>query len=256
MLYTTSRDCGQLLLERRMRILVVDDVGYVRHYFDRLLTQNGHLVWTAASGFQALEILKQEALIQVVITDLLMPGMDGIELFTTAKKLERRDETGSLALPVFYLITALRPSSASQHRETNLLQKAMQMGFAEVLLKPIDNEHLLQQLANLEQKLLRNQPGRNDAAQTDHAELLHVIDQNIERLLCCENQSALTELAELLRGSLARIPKITSPVDTLPSERSADVEQTLPGLDSQNEPVFSTGRGFSPENGLSTESQT
>ena len=30
-----------------MRILVVDDVGYVRHYLDRMLTQHGHAVSTA-----------------------------------------------------------------------------------------------------------------------------------------------------------------------------------------------------------------
>ena len=239
-----------------MRILVVDDVGYVRHYFDRLLTQNGHLVWTAGSGFQALEILKQENAIQVVITDLLMPGMDGLDLFVTAQKLERRDAMGALPVLVFYLITALRPSSASPHRETNLLQKALQMGFAEVLLKPIDNEHLLRQLANLEQKLLRSQPGQIPATGADHAELLHVIDQSIERLLCCENEGALVELAELLHGSLARIPKIARQFDGLPGEQSVNVAQTLPGLHSQDDSVLSTSGGFSAENGLSMEKQT
>jgi CheY-like chemotaxis protein len=254
-----------------MKILVVDDVGYVRHYFDRLLTQNGHLVWTAGSGFQALEILKQENSIQVVITDLLMPGMDGLDLFATAQKLERRDSTGPLPVPVFYLITALRPSSTSPHRETNLLQKALQMGFAEVLLKPIDNEHLLRQLANLEEKALRIQPGQVSAVGADQAELLHVIDQSIERLLCCENGGALADLAELLHGSLARIPKIARPLDGLPRERSVNAAQMLQGLHSQNESVLSTpvhstpvlstsglstSGEFSAENGLSTEKQT
>src|SRR5436190_10265610 len=112
-----------------MRILVVDDVGYVRHYFDRLLTQNGHVVWTAASGYQAIDILNQDKAIQVVITDLLMPGMDGLQFFREAQKIDWGDSTGApLSRPVFYLITAMRPSSVTPHRETNMLQQALKMG--------------------------------------------------------------------------------------------------------------------------------
>jgi CheY-like chemotaxis protein len=239
-----------------VRILVVDDVGYVRHYFDRFLTQNRHLVLTAASGFEALDILKQEKSIQVVITDLLMPGMDGLELFRNAQKIDRRNGTVTLPQPVFYLITALRPSSTTSHRDTNLLQRALQMGFAEVLLKPIDNEHLLRQLALLEQKQLDSEPGQTAAASIDHAELMHVIDQSIERLLCCEDRSVLAELDELLNGSLARIPEIVRQLGNQPVAHSIDLEKTLQALESQDEPVLSTGSVFTAENGLSTEKQT
>ncbi len=190
-----------------MRILVVDDVGYVRHYFDRFLTQHGHHVWTAASGFQGLEILKKEIGIHVVITDLLMPGMDGLEFYSAAQKIDFRNAVGSpLPRPVFYLITALRPSVAKPHNETNLLQQALKLGFAEVLLKPIDNEHLLRQLALLEQKLVPVEPDAGAATATNREELLHVIDQNIERLLSDPDAESLAELADLLQSTLARIP--------------------------------------------------
>ena len=224
-----------------MRILIVDDVGYVRHYFDRLLTQNGHIVWTAASGFQAIDILNQENGIQVVITDLLMPGMDGLDFFRAAQKLDRRDETGgTLPCPVFYLITALRPSTVTSHRETNMLQQALQLGFAEVLLKPIDNEHLLRHLANLERELLRNQPGVDALPVTNYTELLHTIDQNIERLLCCEDRGMFSELTELLQGSLTRIPQIISQLDARPAEPLNSLEQSIPAANSQVEPLLST----------------
>lgn len=209
-----------------MRILVVDDVGYVRHYFDRLLTQHRHSVWTAASGYQALEILKEEQAFQVVITDLLMPGMDGLEFYRTAQKIERRDATGAeLPRPVFYLITALRPS-AMQRKETNLLQQALQMGFAEVLLKPIDNDHLLRQLAAIENGLRLGEAAADPAAETNHAELLHVIDQNIERLLCSANGESLAELTDLLRSTLARIPAIVRS-SQLVAENGLSMEKQL-----------------------------
>lgn len=249
-----------------MRILVVDDVGYVRHYFDRLLTQHGHLVWTAASGFQALEILKNEISIQVVITDLLMPGMDGLELFRAAQKLDRRNDSGAL-IPrlVFYLITALRPSSAKSHSDTNLLQQALQLGFAEVLLKPIDNEHLLRQLALLEKKLVPSQPAASPVAATNHAELLHVIDQNIERLLCNSDGASLAELTELLQSSLDRIRAIMRRPSALPLAQSSNFKHTLHDVNAQSEPNFSAsgtaagahaaGSSLVAENGLSMEKQ-
>lgn len=238
-----------------MRILVVDDVGYVRHYFDRLLTQHRHTVWTAASGFDALEILLQQNSIDVVITDLLMPGMDGLEFFKAAQKIEKYGEKGTLPLPVFYLITALRPSSVTTHRESNQLQQALQLGFAEVLLKPIDNEHLLRQLANLERNL-RSEPGENAPACIDPAELLHAIDQNIERVLCSHNLNALAELTELLSASLARIPEFIGKLDAQPITPSPNPEQMLQKLDSQDEPGRSTTSGLVAQNGLSMERQT
>jgi CheY-like chemotaxis protein len=238
-----------------MRILVVDDVGYVRHYFDRLLTQNRHTVWTAASGFDALEILQQQSSIEVVITDLLMPGMDGLEFFKAAQKIEKYGEKGTLPFPVFYLITALRPSSVTTHRESNQLQQALQLGFAEVLLKPIDNEHLLRQLANLERSL-RSEPGANAPACTDPAELLNAIDQNIERVLRSHNLDALAELTELLSASLARIPEFIGEHDAQPIKPSPNLEPTKQQPDRQDEPDLSTVNGLVAQNGLSMEKQT
>src|SRR5579859_6744924 len=118
-----------------MRILVVDDVIYVRQYLDRELTQNGHSVLMAASGMQAIEILKQDLSIRVVITDLLMPGMDGLDLFRTVKDMYSRDETGTLTRPVFYLMTAVRPDPTTTNRQSDMLVQALKLGFAEVLLK-------------------------------------------------------------------------------------------------------------------------
>jgi CheY-like chemotaxis protein len=211
-----------------MRILVVDDVGYVRHYFDRMLTQNGHSVLTAASGLQALELLKQDFAIQVVITDLLMPGMDGIELFRAAQKIDRQEAAGTLPRPAFYLITALRSSASTPHRETNMLQQALQMGFEEVLLKPIDNEHLLRQLTNLEQKLLRGAPHENSRA-VSNRELLCTTLQNVERVLCCEDREVLVQLTGLMRETLDRIPRIIELLDAQAAEGPINSEPALSG---------------------------
>ena len=133
-----------------MKVLIVDDVGIVRHYLSGLLTRHNHTVATAASGDEALEILKHDNALNAVVTDLMMPGMDGIELFKAARQIGRYDDKGQLPPLEFILITALRPTSAMQRKEASLLQRALDIGFVDVMLKPVDNDRLIQLLAKIE----------------------------------------------------------------------------------------------------------
>ena len=61
-------------------VLLVDDDDLVRAATADLLEDLGHVVLTAESGQQALELLRREAGIEVVITDQAMPGMIGTDL--------------------------------------------------------------------------------------------------------------------------------------------------------------------------------
>ncbi|MFH0945770.1 MAG: response regulator [Planctomycetota bacterium] len=62
-------------------VLVVDDVDAVRSVLRRGLEKDGHHVLEAADGREALRILARES-VQVVVTDILMPELDGIEVIT------------------------------------------------------------------------------------------------------------------------------------------------------------------------------
>lgn len=126
-----------------MKVLVVDDVRFFRYYLERLLVQHGHAVLQAASGAEALETLRNEPDIDVVITDLIMPAMDGFELFRAARKIRRPcDERGDL-LPRFILITTLGPNA---YENGGIVQQAQELGFADVLAKPLDNERVIEHL--------------------------------------------------------------------------------------------------------------
>lgn len=61
------------------RILVVDDDEFVRLAVSSVIERLGHEVLVAESGVQALEILAAEP-IDLIISDVSMPKMDGIEL--------------------------------------------------------------------------------------------------------------------------------------------------------------------------------
>lgn len=61
-------------------ILLVDDNADVRHILREQLQKMGHIVLDAQNGVQAVDYLKKSEDIQLVISDVMMPKMDGIEL--------------------------------------------------------------------------------------------------------------------------------------------------------------------------------
>jgi two-component system NtrC family response regulator len=107
-------------------ILIVDDEPNYRIVLSELLRDEEYEVFTADSGHAALKIAR-EADLDLVITDMKMPGMDGIELLSKLKEFNRR-------LPVI-LITA--------YAEVGKAVEAMHLGAFTYLAKPFSNEELL-----------------------------------------------------------------------------------------------------------------
>ena len=68
------------------RILVVDDEELNRDLLQQMLEREGYQVAIAANGQEALALLRQETF-HVVLTDLKMPGMTGVEAACTLKRL-------------------------------------------------------------------------------------------------------------------------------------------------------------------------
>ncbi len=107
------------------RILVVDDERAARSGLEKLLSGDGYVVATAENGIHALEIATEFSP-SVVITDLKMPGMDGLEL---VRQLRAQDSD----LPVI-VITAFG--------DVDTAVTAMRAGAENFLTKPIDFDAL------------------------------------------------------------------------------------------------------------------
>ena len=106
-------------------VLIVDDEASMRRVLEIMLTRMGYQTRAAANGVEALQ-LAQEQSFDLVISDLRMPGMDGIEL------LRQLRETG-LTLPVI-MMTA--------HGSIESAIEAMRLGACDYLLRPFDVETL------------------------------------------------------------------------------------------------------------------
>jgi two-component system response regulator AtoC len=110
----------------KIKILVVDDDDSIRRYIAKLLTQNGYDVSTVSNGKDAVNDLRTGAEVSLVILDILMPEMDGLETLAEVRKF-------SSDIPVLML---------SALGQTNIIVKAMKAGATDYLVKPFEEEEL------------------------------------------------------------------------------------------------------------------
>src|SRR6184192_851296 len=111
----------------RGRVLVVDDDPRLSRIFAELLHEAGFAVNTAADGRHALALLERMPF-DTMITDLALPGIDGMGLLRTVR------ERG-LELPVIFVTGTPQLSTAME---------AVEFGAFRYLLKPIDAEQLVE----------------------------------------------------------------------------------------------------------------
>lgn len=116
------------------RILVVDDTPLNVKLLEDVLTMKGYEVATAASGQEALDRIR-EAPPDLVLLDVMMPGMNGYEVCRAI-----RDDPGTALLPVV-LVTAL---DAKEERV-----KGLEAGADDFLTKPVNQPELLARVRSL-----------------------------------------------------------------------------------------------------------
>ncbi|WP_242334543.1 response regulator [Anaeromyxobacter sp. SG66] len=108
------------------RILVVDDERLFLELFGRALANAGHATRTASSAEEALALLAEERF-ELVVTDIVMPGMDGVALVREAK---RRDPE-------------LEAVAVTGREDVRMAVEAMKAGCADFLTKPVEPEELV-----------------------------------------------------------------------------------------------------------------
>jgi CheY-like chemotaxis protein len=97
-------------------VLVVDDEELVRHLIARMLSEDGYRVLTAPDGFEALRMLTQPVgPVDLLLTDLGMPGMSGEQLAKCAGEL--------LPAPRFLFISGFFPLAPHSQLPGPLLPK-------------------------------------------------------------------------------------------------------------------------------------
>ena len=78
---------GEDASERTSRILVVDDEEVIRRLLTEVLAEEGYWVTTVSDGQQAIDLLERERF-NLIITDMVMPGVSGIEVLRAAQRID------------------------------------------------------------------------------------------------------------------------------------------------------------------------
>src|SRR5262245_12081463 len=119
----------------RGRILAVDDQRYFRELIEGLLVEEGFEVQTCASGEEALRLL-DHTVFDVIVTDLVMPAMTGIDLVQRVKERDPEQE-------IIVVTGVVDVQSAVD---------AMKVGATDYLLKPFDRATLATALEGILQR--------------------------------------------------------------------------------------------------------
>ena len=205
-------------------ILLVDDEEGIRKVLSIVLADMGFRVHTAASGVEALQIFEEEKP-PIVLTDIKMPEMDGLELLRTIKRMNPDTEV--------IMITG--------HGDMNLAIKSVKYEATDFVTKPINDEVLeiaikrAQERISMRQKLYDythnlEQLVQDKTKQLVEAERLAAIGQTVaglshaiknitgglkggafvlEKGIELENQKYLLEGWEMIKGNVDKITNLS-----------------------------------------------
>ncbi len=113
-------------MSKAFHILVVDDNPPMAKTLADILAVKGYAVHTAYSGAEALRIL-QDQRVDILLTDVKMPDMNGVDLFRETREVHAN------------LITFLMTAYAAD----DIIREGLEEGIQTVLTKPLDIDFLL-----------------------------------------------------------------------------------------------------------------
>ncbi|MEZ4330472.1 MAG: response regulator [Myxococcota bacterium] len=186
----------------KARVLAVDDQRYFRELIEGLLSDAGYDVDTAASGEEALQLLECHDY-EIVLTDLVMPEMDGSELVRRIR--ERRPHQDVVVVTgVVDVKTAV---------------DAMKQGATDYILKPFDRESIVDAVSRIVERLrLRSEHARLIEENLEYMGIVSLF----ERATALFSTLAVEPLAERLLEGLCLETRAQTGVLWLAPENGSD----------------------------------
>ncbi|UCH21073.1 MAG: response regulator [Deltaproteobacteria bacterium] len=167
----------------KTKLLLVDDEEGIRKVLGIALSEIGYMVFTAENGEEALKIFRKETP-PIVLTDIKMPGMDGIELLRTIKRENPDTEV--------IMITG--------HGDMDLAIESLKYQAVDFVTKPINDDVLEIALNRAHDKIITRQKLRD---YTENLEAL--VQEKSAKLIELERQAAVGQAVEGLSSAIRNI---------------------------------------------------
>ncbi|MER5854724.1 SpoIIE family protein phosphatase [Streptomyces sp900105245] len=184
-----TRTPGSSATAAGARVLVADDNADMREYLTRILTGAGYAVTAVSDGHEAFQAVRRDSH-DLVVSDVMMPRLDGLQLVT-----RMRGDARAASVPVLLL-------SARAGEEASI--EGLEAGADDYLIKPFAAADLLARVrANIELARLRNHHTRWRSA---------LIDSLQEGFFVCDESGTVVEINRAFTDILGYGP------DSLPYE--------------------------------------
>jgi signal transduction histidine kinase len=165
------------------RILLVDDEAGIRKVLTIALTDGGYAVTTAENGAEALRVFRELAP-AIVLTDIKMPGMDGIELLRHIKA-----ESPDTEVIMF-----------TGHGDMDLAIKSLKYEATDFVTKPINDEILEIALKRARERILMRRQLREYTEKLEH-----LVEEKARKLIEAERMAAVGQTVSELAHTIKNI---------------------------------------------------
>lgn len=151
-------------MAKQLKLIITDDEAYIRSRLKLLFPWEDmgyEVVSSFSNGAAALNYMEQHP-VDVLLTDIRMPVMDGLELIKTIQ---------AHRLPV-------TPVILSAYTDFEYARQGIVYGAVDYIVKPVSYEELVDVFTTLRQKLL---PSPTDGGMDTRSRLVHYIEEHLER---------------------------------------------------------------------------
>jgi diguanylate cyclase (GGDEF)-like protein len=169
---------------KTISVLYVEDENDVREFTSKLLSSLLRKVYVAADGLQGLEVFKKNKEdIDLIVTDINMPKMDGLSMCEAIKKINAE-------IPL--VIT-------SAHNDTNFFKKSIEIGVSTYAMKPIDLYQLIESIIKamepiiLKKKLLELNLSLESKIEQEISKIKSILDAQ-DNIIIVTNKEQITNV--------------------------------------------------------------
>jgi CheY-like chemotaxis protein len=180
------------MTNQKIKILCAEDEIDIRENIVDILQDEGFDVMAASDGSQAFDILEQNSDIGLVVSDIMMPNLSGLELLTKV-----RDSNTKFCNIPFILLTALSTKED--------LIKGSNMGANDYIVKPIDFDILIAKIKEKISNATMVQSQFNNRVKNITDQISNILPNNI-----LDNIKIINHLSDILR---------TEPYGSLPHQK-------------------------------------